>query len=143
MNNSEPQTAGAGKDEAARLFDALNGLMALIENETLVRNTDGDGEPGWAIRQLPLVQTLAFAKSALDEWSSLARREATDDGGRVLAEGQQCESSKTEEEIAFDWANKWLQERGLPLNDEYGIEKLILDALRAARAQREPAGGRQ
>jgi hypothetical protein len=48
-----------------QLVEALDELMALIENNTLVRNISRDGDPDWAIRQLPLVMTLKKAQAAL------------------------------------------------------------------------------
>lgn len=48
-----------------QLGEALRGLMAKIDDHTLVRNIAGDLEPGWSMRQLPLIQALAAAKAAL------------------------------------------------------------------------------
>lgn len=36
----------------------LRDFFAHVESGTLVRNISKDREPGWALRQLPLVQTL-------------------------------------------------------------------------------------
>lgn len=45
---------------------ALQGVMDLIEAGVLVRDTSNNHEPGWAMKQIPLVQALARAKTALD-----------------------------------------------------------------------------
>jgi len=51
--------------EVERFRTALRGLMMMIENGYLVRQTNGDGDPGWELRQLPLVKALAEAEAAL------------------------------------------------------------------------------
>lgn len=43
------------------LRDSLRAVMKLIEDGFLVRNILRDDEPGWAMRQIPMVQTLAKA----------------------------------------------------------------------------------
>ncbi len=50
---------------AARLYEALGKIWGFIEDGTLVRNTDGDGDAGWAMKSLPLVMTLKAAEAAL------------------------------------------------------------------------------
>jgi len=59
----EPLPAPTGPDATA----VLRELFALIEDGTLVRDISRDAEPGWAMRQLPLVQALARAKQILDD----------------------------------------------------------------------------
>jgi Lar family restriction alleviation protein len=44
---------------------AVKGLLDQIEAGNLVRDTRGDGEPGWAIKQMPLVIALQHARAAL------------------------------------------------------------------------------
>jgi hypothetical protein len=46
-------------------IEVLRGLMQLIEDGVLVRNTACDGDAGWAMRQLPLFRTLANARAVL------------------------------------------------------------------------------
>lgn len=48
-----------------QLREALDGLMQLIENGVLVRDTSRDAGVGWALHQLPLLCTLQKAKAAL------------------------------------------------------------------------------
>lgn len=52
------------------LARALRTLFALVEDGTLVRDTSRDHEPGWALRQVPLVQALARARAALDAYDN-------------------------------------------------------------------------
>lgn len=47
------------------LYEALRAIMDFIESGELVRNTSGDGEPGWALKTIPLVRALAAANSLL------------------------------------------------------------------------------
>ncbi len=47
------------------LAEALEELYALIEDGVLVRDVSHDGEPGWALKQLPLVRSLGKAQGAL------------------------------------------------------------------------------
>jgi len=70
MTTSTGATTGGSdlvalRAENERLRGALRGLMMMIENGYLVRQTNGDGDPGWALRQLPLVKALAEAEAAL------------------------------------------------------------------------------
>lgn len=46
---------------------ALRELMALIEQKVLVRDTSRDGEPGWAMRQIPVVMALKHAQNVIDK----------------------------------------------------------------------------
>ncbi len=48
------------------VLDALRDLMALVDEGWLVRNTAGDGDPAWAIRQIPYLRRLAKIKEVLD-----------------------------------------------------------------------------
>ena len=48
------------------LLDACKGLMKHIDNSDLVRNIDNDGASDWAIKMLPLIQTLTEAKAAIE-----------------------------------------------------------------------------
>jgi hypothetical protein len=47
---------------------ALVKVYMLVEEGTLVRDTSHDHEAGWALRQIPLVQTLAEAKKIVDAY---------------------------------------------------------------------------
>jgi hypothetical protein len=47
-------------------YEALKGIMAFIDEGVLVRNTQNDSDPNWAIHQMPLVLALSKAKSALE-----------------------------------------------------------------------------
>jgi hypothetical protein len=51
--------------EAPNLLVALKGIMAHVESGMLVRNTSEDIDPGWAIKQLPLVMDLKAAVEAI------------------------------------------------------------------------------
>ena len=51
--------------EVDRLRAALRGLMMMIENGYLVRDTSKDGEPDYVVRMIPLVKVLAEAEAAL------------------------------------------------------------------------------
>lgn len=56
------------EDATARvkeLYAALVGVMALITEGKLVRNTSDDPNPDWAMRQMPFVLALAAAEKAL------------------------------------------------------------------------------
>lgn len=50
---------------APELLAACAGLMKLIGDNVLVRNIEDDVNPSWAIKCLPLVRTLAQARSAI------------------------------------------------------------------------------
>jgi hypothetical protein len=54
------------ESRAAALHEALTEVMELINSYVLVRNTEDDAEPGWAMRQLPMILTLKKAQSLLD-----------------------------------------------------------------------------
>ena len=51
------------------LLAALQGVMALIADGTLVRDTKRDREPGWAIRQIPMVMALKAADAAIAKYA--------------------------------------------------------------------------
>lgn len=51
--------------ERGKLLKALEALYGHIETGDLVRDTSGDSEPGWAMKQVPLVTNLAVAKAAI------------------------------------------------------------------------------
>lgn len=53
--------------EVIDMHAALAGLMGLIDTGVLVRDTrnDHDPEPGWAIRQVPMVIAIAKANEVL------------------------------------------------------------------------------
>lgn len=53
-------------DEIERLRGALTDLFSLIDENWLVRNISDDGNPLWALEQLPRVLKLANAKKALN-----------------------------------------------------------------------------
>jgi len=48
-----------------QLEAALRKLLGFLEDGTLCRDISRDHEPGWAMRQLPLVQTLTEVKALL------------------------------------------------------------------------------
>lgn len=50
---------------APDLYEALKGVMGLIDSGYLVRDTSGDVEPGWAMRQIQSMLLLANAEKAL------------------------------------------------------------------------------
>ncbi len=50
---------------APELYDALFGVMELVSEGRLVRDTKGDHESGWAIKQVPLLLALKSANAAL------------------------------------------------------------------------------
>jgi hypothetical protein len=52
-------------DKVKRLVEAAKAVHKLIEDEELVRNIKHDDEPGWAIRAMPVVHTLAQFQVAL------------------------------------------------------------------------------
>lgn len=52
------------------LATALRDLFAFVENGVLIRDISHDHEPGWAMRQVPLVQTLAAVKAILAKVTS-------------------------------------------------------------------------
>lgn len=53
--------------QANALLSALKGVMKQIEAGSLVRNVENDAEPGYAMRQIPLVLALKNADVAIDE----------------------------------------------------------------------------
>ena len=62
--------ARAGWDAAIKhvmpeLVDVVKGFMQLIDDNVLVRNIEGDGDPSWAVKCLPLVLTVQKAQAAL------------------------------------------------------------------------------
>ena len=54
-------------ERAEELENALKGVMKLIGDGVLVRNTSDDANPGWALKMMPLVATIKAADSALEE----------------------------------------------------------------------------
>jgi hypothetical protein len=50
---------------APELLEALEELFKLVEDGVLVRSTTADGDPGWAMKQLPLVLTLSKTHAAI------------------------------------------------------------------------------
>lgn len=52
------------RDNAA-LRGALEGVMQQVKEGRLVRDIRGDAEPGWALKQVPLVRALAVADQVL------------------------------------------------------------------------------
>lgn len=48
------------------LLNACKALLGLIESGQLVRDISHDAEPGWAMKQLGLVQVLKQAQDAVD-----------------------------------------------------------------------------
>ena len=51
--------------ENARLKEALQGMLKLVDDGLLVRNTANDNMTGWGILALPIVQALQRANEAL------------------------------------------------------------------------------
>ncbi len=47
------------------LVEALEGIVGLMDDGSLVRNISKDHEPGWAFKQIGFVKTLAHAALAL------------------------------------------------------------------------------
>ena len=62
---SEARRKSRHEAERDRLWNALQALFRLVEDGTLVRDICHDGEPGFALRQIPLVKTLAECQCAL------------------------------------------------------------------------------
>ena len=58
------------------LVEALEGVLAGFDAQVFVRNTDGDGDPSWALKLIPHIKALAAAQAAL----ARARGEASDAG---------------------------------------------------------------
>lgn len=52
---------------APELYEALEAVMKLIDDGMLVRNISGDHQSNWAVKQLPLVQTLQQVNTALSK----------------------------------------------------------------------------
>ncbi len=52
---------------APELLTALEGIMKLIDDGVLVRYTGCDGDPDFAMRQIPLVMVLKSAQLALSK----------------------------------------------------------------------------
>jgi len=52
---------------AAELLAAAKGVWKLLEDGVLVRQTNQDHEPDWAIKQIPTVRTLAALEQAIAE----------------------------------------------------------------------------
>ena len=63
--NEVPAQVVAVLAAAPALLEACKGLMKHIDNGDLVRNIDNDGASDWAIKMLPLIQTLTEAKAAI------------------------------------------------------------------------------
>ena len=53
------------RDENARLKEALQGMVKLVDDGLLVRSIANDHIAGWGIRALPIVQALQQAAFAL------------------------------------------------------------------------------
>ena len=58
---------------APEMYEALRGMLKLIDDGMLVRDMSHDHESDWAMKQIPLVRTLQLAQAAL------AKTEATHD----------------------------------------------------------------
>lgn len=64
------------QEKIEELRRCLNGVMNLIEEGKLVRNTSGDHEPGWVFKQIDLIQILVDSNKVLEKtkvmggWSS-------------------------------------------------------------------------
>lgn len=50
---------------APEMYEALIDVFAMIDEGYLVRNTSGDAETGWAMKQLPFIMRLQVAHAAL------------------------------------------------------------------------------
>lgn len=62
--------------EVAGLRASLGAIMKLIGDGTLVRDISGDAEPGWAMKQLPLVMALKTAQELLDAARGQEKKDA-------------------------------------------------------------------
>lgn len=60
------QLAESGQREKG-LLAAMKGILLLIDEGKLVRNTSEDANPSWAMRQLPFVMVLQAAQVAIDK----------------------------------------------------------------------------
>jgi hypothetical protein len=65
-------TALAGERTPLRLLKASQAVMELLESGALVRDTRGDHDRDWAIKQIPLVRCLAEFDEAIKECAALA-----------------------------------------------------------------------
>lgn len=50
-----------------QILEAFRDLMALVDEGWLVRNTAGDSQPDWALKQIPYLRRLAKIKAVLDD----------------------------------------------------------------------------
>lgn len=58
---------------APDLLEALHGVLRLIGDGQLVRNTSNDANPDWAMRQLPFLMALKKATEAIEKAEDVAR----------------------------------------------------------------------
>jgi hypothetical protein len=52
---------------APELLEALHGMLKLIGDGQLRRNTSDDPEPNWELRQVPFVEAMAKATQAIEK----------------------------------------------------------------------------
>ena len=64
-NQIQYEQEDALRAENARLREALQGMVELVDDGLLVRNTANDHMAGWGILGLPIVQALQQADAAL------------------------------------------------------------------------------
>ena len=55
------------EESALKLLAASKAIWKQIEDGKLVRNTSGDENPGWAMRQVPLIRDLKAFADAITE----------------------------------------------------------------------------
>lgn len=65
------------QESHAEMLEALRGMLRLMDDGLLVRDISRDHEPGWAVRQMPLVMGIKRAQTAL------ANAERIRGGGRL------------------------------------------------------------
>jgi hypothetical protein len=70
---SEVQIAEIIDRETAcsEMVEALTGVKQLLDDGILVRDISHDHEPGWAMKQIPLVRTLVLIEAALKKAGAL------------------------------------------------------------------------
>lgn len=64
--SGEARTSSGGTERELAAVEVLRELFGFLDSGYLVRDISHDHEPGWAMRQLPFVSTLAKGKQILD-----------------------------------------------------------------------------